>query len=201
VAVQIVDHRLVGEGVTWQPDEQGGELVPEIVVVHYAVTLTARSTAAVLDARDYVSCHVSIGAGQVIQQVPLNRVAWHAGKSSYQGRDDVNGFSLGIEISNPGPLIKRGDQFFPTWPHAKPWTGGVVEAWHKDDPKRQGWHYWAEFSELDVDTVIHLCELFRQECGIRDIVGHDEIAPGRKFDPGPAFPINAVRAAVFPGAT
>lgn len=194
--MEIVNHRLVG--VPYEPDDHGGPLTPQIVVVHYAVTLTARSTAVVLKARDYVSCHVSIGDGVVIQQVSFDRVAWHAGKSSYQGRDDVNKFSIGIEIANPGPLVERSKNYYPTWPNAAPWAGGVHRGRHKNDTGHTGWVYWAEYSERDIDMVIHLCDLLRDRYGITDIVGHDDVSPGRKQDPGPAFPLEAVRDAVFP---
>lgn len=191
--MRIENHRLFdpadGIKVEWQPDEFGAVLVPEIVVIHYAVTDTARATAAVLDSREYVSCHVTIDrTGLVIQQVPFNRVAWHAGESLYRNRDKVSRFSLGIEISNPGPLERRGrsDEYYTTY--GKRWTGEVVEGYHPNTPGR-GWKYWAGYTPTELDLTAHLCELFRQTYGITDIVGHDQIAPGRKYDPGPAFPM------------
>lgn len=39
--------------------------------------------------------------------------------------------------------------------------------------------------------------LLVEEYELKDIVGHDDIAPGRKFDPGPAFPMQSFPAAVF----
>lgn len=201
--MRIEGHRLIdtspddGIEVAWIPDETAGVLVPEIAVIHYAVTDTVRFTANVLNAREYCSCHVTIDkSGHVIQQVPFNRVAWHAGVSNYHGREKVSYFSLGIEISNPGPLEKRADGSFVTT-YGKPWTGGVVERYHPNAPGR-GWKYWAEYSQTELDLCAHICELWRQEYGIKDIVGHDEIAPGRKFDPGPAFPIAWLRETVLP---
>jgi AmpD protein len=46
-----------------------------------------------------VSCHILIQrTGKIIQYVPLNRRAWHAGESSYCGRTCCNDFSIGIEV-------------------------------------------------------------------------------------------------------
>lgn len=46
-----------------------------------------------------VSCHILIRRdGELIQYVPLNRRAWHAGESTYCGRHCCNDFSIGIEI-------------------------------------------------------------------------------------------------------
>ena len=46
-----------------------------------------------------VSCHLLIRRdGQMIQYVPLDRRAWHAGRSSFCGRDNCNDFSIGIEM-------------------------------------------------------------------------------------------------------
>ena len=46
-----------------------------------------------------VSAHVLIKRnGEVIQFVPFNKRAWHAGVSSYKGKNDCNNFSIGIEL-------------------------------------------------------------------------------------------------------
>lgn len=204
--MKIVKHRLVeapvGIVLEYREDPDVAKapplVGPELVVIHYAVAETARATAAVLDARDYVSAHVSIdGSGRVIQQVPFGTTAWHAGESLYRGRDKVSRFSIGIEIANPGPLVLRGSQYFTTY--GKLWLGGVVEAWHKNDKNRAGWRYWAEYSQTEIDLAVHLCVLLRQTYpSIVDVVGHDDVSPGRKADPGPAFPMRHVLDAVFP---
>jgi N-acetylmuramoyl-L-alanine amidase len=167
-------------------------------VIHYAVTDSARATAAVLDAREYVSCHVAIDrTGLVIQQVPFDRCAWHAGDSLYQGRPKVSRFSLGIEIANPGPLIKQGDGSFRTT-YGKLWTGEVVEAWHENDTAKRGWKFWAGYTPTELDVCAHLVTLWREHYKITNVVGHDYISPGRKSDPGPAFPMVWLRESCFP---
>ncbi|NOT85249.1 MAG: 1,6-anhydro-N-acetylmuramyl-L-alanine amidase AmpD, partial [Methylococcaceae bacterium] len=46
-----------------------------------------------------VSAHVLIKRdGDIIQYVPFNKRAWHAGISNYQGREKCNDFSIGIEL-------------------------------------------------------------------------------------------------------
>lgn len=202
--MKIENHRLVdtdpndGIEVSWVPDETAGVLVPEIAVIHYAVTRTARATSNVLNAREYCSCHVTIDQkGHVVQQVPFNRIAWHAGESLYKGRSSVSKFSLGIEISCPGPLIKKPDGSFVDV-YDDPWEGEVYEGWHPNTPGR-GWKYWAVYTPAELDLTAHICDLWKNEYGIRDIVGHDQIAPGRKFDPGPAFPMAWLIDTVYPG--
>ncbi|MGH8499395.1 MAG: 1,6-anhydro-N-acetylmuramyl-L-alanine amidase AmpD, partial [Methylococcales bacterium] len=46
-----------------------------------------------------VSAHVLIRrTGEIAQYVPFDRRAWHAGKSSYEGRSNCNDYSIGIEL-------------------------------------------------------------------------------------------------------
>jgi AmpD protein len=46
-----------------------------------------------------VSSHALIKrTGEIIQFVPFNERAWHAGQSCYQGRERCNDFSIGIEL-------------------------------------------------------------------------------------------------------
>jgi N-acetylmuramoyl-L-alanine amidase len=199
--VIIQNHRLVAsspsESVTFQLDEAGPALKPELAIVHYAVTETAGATAAVLKAKDYLSIHVNVDkAGRVIQQVPFNVRAFHAGESSYRGRVRCNEFSLGIEVANPGPVFRQPDGSFHTI-YGRPWKGEVIEATHKSGRAPKTWTHWAAFSDVEFDLCCQIVDLWRAEYDIKDVVGHDDVAPGRKFDPGPAFAIKALRKAVF----
>ena len=46
-----------------------------------------------------VSAHVLIKRdGEIIQFVPFNMRAWHAGESSFEGKDNCNDYSIGIEL-------------------------------------------------------------------------------------------------------
>jgi N-acetylmuramoyl-L-alanine amidase len=48
-----------------------------------------------------------------------------------------------------------------------------------------------------MQTLIEVARTLIQNYGLRDVIGHDDIAPGRKFDPGPAFPMLSFRAFVM----
>ena len=58
--------------------------------------------------------------------------------------------------------------------------------------------FWHRFTEAQVDVVESVCALLVREYGIIHILGHDEVAPGRKIDPGPAYPLDLLRARVLP---
>ena len=59
-----------------------------------------------------VSCHILIKRnGEVIQFVPFNKRAWHAGVSSFNGQDDCNNFSIGIELEGSDDDYYEEDQY------------------------------------------------------------------------------------------
>lgn len=59
-----------------------------------------------------VSAHVLIKRnGEVIQFVPFNKRAWHAGVSSYEGKNDCNNFSIGIELEGSDDDIFEDIQY------------------------------------------------------------------------------------------
>jgi len=59
-----------------------------------------------------VSAHILIKrSGEVIQFVPFNKRAWHAGKSSFNGVDDCNNFSIGIELEGSDDDYYEDDQY------------------------------------------------------------------------------------------
>lgn len=77
---------------------------PELIVLHYTgMADTAEARARLCDPGAEVSAHWLVHEdGRAEALVPEDRRAWHAGAGSWQGRDDVNSRSIGIEIANPG---------------------------------------------------------------------------------------------------
>ena len=77
---------------------------PELVVIHYTgMASCAEARARLCDPLAEVSAHWLIAEdGATEALVPEDRRAWHAGAGSWQGREDVNSRSIGIELANPG---------------------------------------------------------------------------------------------------
>ena len=92
--------------------------------------------------------------------VDENRRAWHAGASFWAGNTNLNSASIGIEIVNRG--------------YTKTPNGLV----------------YAPFPQAQIDEVIALVRDIQQRHNVKPerIIGHADIAPGRKQDPGPTFP-------------
>ncbi|MDD3494223.1 MAG: N-acetylmuramoyl-L-alanine amidase [Candidatus Thermoplasmatota archaeon] len=108
--MNIADHVL--QEAQWRPSPNcGGLIEPTLVVIHYTGDDSLEGALSWLASRrSGVSAHLVIGqAGEVYQMVPFNRAAWHAGRSSYNGRAWVNRFSVGIENVGAGEF----------WPEAQ----------------------------------------------------------------------------------
>ena len=104
-----------------------------------------------------VSAHLLITRnGNVLQFVPFNKKAWHAGVSSYRKRENCNDFSIGIEL--------------------------------------EGCNY-EDFNERQYNSLNKILAVLMEHYGIKkeDIVGHSDIAPDRKTDPGPRFDWNQIK--------
>jgi len=99
----------------------------------------------------------------VYQLVDENRRAWQAGRSYWQGTQNLNSASIGIEIVNPGDKdLKTGE--------------------------RNG--QYAPYSPAQIDAVVALVKDIAARHQIKPdrVVGHLDIAPDRRRDPGPMFP-------------
>lgn len=133
----------------------------QFVVLHYTNASLERSLA--LLTHGEVSSHYLVGDDRdatVYQLVDESRRSWHAGESQWQGRTWLNSSSIGIEIVNPG---------------------------YTDTPNGRVWH---PYSEAQVQSLIALLKGIVQRNNIspEHIIGHSDIAPLRKLDPGPMFP-------------
>ncbi|MEM9738625.1 MAG: N-acetylmuramoyl-L-alanine amidase [Pseudomonadota bacterium] len=134
----------------------------DMLVLHYTGMETGEAAMARLcDPAAEVSAHYVVREdGVVVAMVAEAKRAWHAGVSAWQGEADLNSRSIGIEIVNGG--------------HDFPTTHGTLPP----------------FPEVQIAAVISLCQaiLARHDIPQTRIVGHSDIAPDRKADPGEHFP-------------
>lgn len=189
-------HHADGRSHEWRPSpNRGGKLEPEYLVMHYTAGRSLQESVDWLARREAkASAHVVIGRdGTIVQQVPFDTVAWHAGASAWEGRVGLNRWSIGIELDNAGRLTRQGSRW-------RAWFGGlyetddVLEATHRHESDPAGWH---AYPTAQLEAALELAALLVDRYGIRDIVGHEDISPGRKSDPGPAFPLGSFRARVL----
>jgi N-acetyl-anhydromuramoyl-L-alanine amidase len=100
----------------------------------------------------HVSPHLLIyRSGEMVQFVPFDKKAWHAGESRYQGRSSCNDFSIGIELEGTNEIPYTDTQYL-------------------------------KLAEI-TQSLLRTYPRMRPE----SIVGHSDIAPARKTDPGSSF--------------
>ncbi|KUY92408.1 MULTISPECIES: N-acetylmuramoyl-L-alanine amidase [unclassified Burkholderia] len=166
---------LVGRGTYYADTSlqaRGADSRIRFLVMHYTESDEAKSLRTLTG--DSVSAHyvvppqprVEHGMPVVYQLVPESKRAWHAGISEWQGTTELNAASIGIENVNRGPL----------------------------DPQNRTWQ---PYPPEQVDALIRLSKDIVARYGIPPtrVVGHSDIAPQRKIDPGPLFPWHALAQA------
>lgn len=128
--------------------------------------------------------------GTITQMVATNKRAFHAGVSSWKGVSGLNSCSVGIEIVNPGKLDDKGNAWFGKAAEPK----DIVR---KSSPNH-GMGYWLPYTPEQIAAVIAICQAVVEEYpDCNEIVTHWEIAPKRKIDTNPLFPLDELRQAVF----
>jgi len=120
------------------------------------------------DAEAKVSAHYVVHEdGRIHQIVDEVDRAWHAGVGEWRGITNINSASIGIEIVNGGHNVPNADGSLPEYPNAQ------------------------------INAVIALCHaiILRHDIQSWNIVGHSDLAPDRKTDPGEHFPWAGLAAA------
>lgn len=130
------------------------------IILHYTQETFERSLEILTRGR--VSSHYLVSdtaKPRSYRLVEEDRRAWHAGQSFWQGDTALNASSIGIEIVNLGP------------------TGNADGGFHP-------------YPEAQIREVIRLVRDIAQRHKVAPhrILGHSDIAPQRKVDPGPQFP-------------
>lgn len=151
---------VVVHGISLPPGEFGGGHIAELFTnrldpgahPYFAEIAHLRVSAHLLIRRD----------GGLLQFVPFHQRAWHAGVSSFEGRNACNDFSVGIELEGVDDL--------PYEPVQLERLAAVIRALSRAYPA------------IRPDRV----------------VGHSDVAPGRKTDPGPAFDWRRLHALLEP---
>ncbi len=179
-----------------QTPNVAGALKPSLLVMHYTASQSAKGAISWLcNPRAKASAHLVIDLdGTVTQLAPFNRVTWHAGRSVWKKRANCNAFSIGIEMTNAGPLAKLANgKFADAYGKSIP-ASQVAMLAHKFDGAEKPWMtYPAAQIAVAVDVAKAICDAYR----ISEIAGHDDIAPTRKRDPGPAFRMDPFVSRVF----
>ena len=105
----ILPELIVVHGISLPPDQFGGPWIDRL----FTNSLPADEHpyfAAIHNLK--VSSHFMIRRdGEVVQYVPLHERAWHAGASSYQGRERCNDFSIGIELEGADEIPYEPPQY------------------------------------------------------------------------------------------
>lgn len=162
---------------------------PLYVVMHYTANDSAAAAVNWLTKRGGSSAHFVIGRnGQVTQLVKTNTIAWHAGRSSWEGRNGLNWYSIAIELVNVGYLTIRDNDYCSHY-------GKIVDRSevgfgkypNKENVSEVGWQ---TYPLVQIEAALELCFALKAKYpSLKDCIAHSDCSPGRKFDPGPMFPL------------
>lgn len=149
---------LVIHGISLPPGEFGGDAIERL----FCNTLDCSEHPWFERLRNLrVSAHLLIRRdGQLVQFVSLLDRAWHAGRSSFEGREECNDFGIGIELEGTDDTHYTDAQYERLIPLAR----GIMRCFPAITPDR--------------------------------VVGHADIAPERKTDPGAAFDWQRLRQGI-----
>ncbi|MBN2892893.1 MAG: N-acetylmuramoyl-L-alanine amidase [Bacteroidales bacterium] len=200
--MEIKKNKLVGDNVSYAPTTKTsgkyGEGAPDTIIIHYTGGNNLKAAVNWLNKKGVqASAHMVVGReGEVVQMADLNEITWHAGTSGYQFPDETrttfNKYSIGIEIANDGYLSKIDTKYINSFKKevAKEF---VFEGEHRNYPRVRA-KYWHTYTDEQIKAVYEICAaIIKEYPTIKYILGHEEIAPTRKSDPGPAFPLDDLR--------
>lgn len=177
---EIVNHRVVNARYVEDPD-MGWYMEPKGHVVHFTCSYTVDGTISWFKEKSVDTHLIYDKDGSVVQMVPFNRFAAHAGgvgKSYWKGYNGLNSHFIGHEVLCIGPLTKKGEIYYDYY--KRPWNGKVIEY------PMFGYKYWEPFTVHQLQAVVAMIKELNRIYNIPTemVCGHHEASPDRKNDPG-----------------
>lgn len=169
--VTTTEPRYMIDSETYQATGKSERI--KTIILHYTVGDNERSLKQLTTGN--VSSHYLIlnnDDDKIYNLVPESERAWHAGDGGFAGRTILNDTSIGIEIVNKGIHVQyRG-------------------ALRNGDLEYHPYEHYVEFDELQIKKVAQLVQdlALRYEISPKNVIGHADMAPSRKIDPGAKFP-------------
>ncbi|USO01219.1 MAG: N-acetylmuramoyl-L-alanine amidase [Alphaproteobacteria bacterium] len=150
----------------------GNQVKVEFLIAHFT-QISALETQKAFLTPGGVSAHYTVtDTGTIWQHVVESNAAHHAGVSSWAGIHNLNNRSVGIEFVHPG--YRWHEKLSPENTVIIP---GMREQWYP-------------YSSRQLEVAVPLMKniIKRHQIPQQGILGHSDIAPDRKIDPGPLFP-------------
>ncbi len=161
------------------------------LVLHYTAAGLASSLQILAGPNAPVSAHYLLsdtpeadGSIPIYELVKPEQRAWHAGISSWQGINNLNFSSIGIEIVNLGFIEKQALEKHKITIAQQPLLAQTLP--YQDHQGKR----WFHFPKEQIAALIELAAPLVKQHKIDPtrVIGHADSAPGRKQDPGPLFP-------------
>lgn len=198
--MKVKNHRLYHDNdlqVDYVPSPNRSQQIdPKYLIMHYTAGSSFRSSLNWLtNPISKASAHLLIGRdGEIAQMVPFNIKAWHAGQSSWNNLEGMNSYAIGIELDNAGKMVPYGNNRWRSWFGKVYDDDEVLEATHKHEDDPAGWQV---FTEKQLEVAVEVATILVNHYGLQEVIGHDDVSPFRKVDPGPAFPMQSFSSKVM----
>jgi N-acetylmuramoyl-L-alanine amidase len=182
-----------GRSMFIEGGKSGAAINPDLIVLHYAAAISLSGvTRFLIESGRNVSVHFLIDRdGTVVQLVPTNKAAGHAGRGTWRGDSRLNSRSIGIEFINAGSLSKGEDGKFRALGSIPIPENQVIAV-----KQGEGVQYWHRYTAPQIEAAEAISREILKRYPIKEIIGHCNISES-KIDPGPAFPQVAFGEAVI----
>jgi N-acetylmuramoyl-L-alanine amidase len=195
-------HRLLefGKAIPFEPlRSPTGDAMPvrRFLVVHFTAGWSLDSTVEFWRTAQAkgAGAHLVIDRdGYTAQCRPFNQTAGHAGVSKWKDPNTgkmyhrLNSCSIGIELCNCGSLVR--EKYPPGMGALSGYPIPRMEARHKNGgPVKK----WEVYSTIQLYVARQIAQTLVARYRLDDVIGHDDVSPNRKEDPGPAFPMATFR--------